>query len=340
MKKLKEITDIEWEITNKCNLSCPMCPRNEYGGNVIPELKLYDFTLKDVQNIINFNEINLKHVYFCGTYGDPCANKNLLEIIEWFKFHNVSIGIHTNGSLRNKTWWNNLSNLMNDNDFVAFAIDGLEDTNHVYRRNSDWYKILENIRSFSGTKHWDFIVFKHNEHQIETAKKLAKELKFASFNVKKTSRFINKKHEKISFLNVNDEYNIYPPLNKKYVNESLFEVENKYHKISCFYNEKNKIYIGADGYVFPCGWLHDRLYGPEVIDDEDRKKIFNIFNKKNNVFKNSLKTIVNQQFLLLEKTFENKPLKRCQFICGNSNNMIRNQNSLVEGYSCDNWTVK
>lgn len=340
MKKLKEITDIEWEITNKCNLSCPMCPRNNYGGETIPELKLYDFTLNDVKNIINFDEIDLKHVYFCGTYGDPCANNNLLDIIEWLKNNQVHIGIHTNGSLRTKKWWSKLSEVLDDNDFVTFSIDGLEDTNALYRRNSNWDKILENAISFNGVKHWDFIVFRHNEHQINDARKLAKKMNFSSFNVKNTCRFINKKHQKVESWNVNNEYEIFPPINEKYINESLRFTDNKYSHIKCYYNSINKIYIGADGYVFPCGWLHDRLYGVEVKNDDDKEKIYNIFNDENNVFKNNLKFIVDNCFTELEKTFEKNPLKRCQFICGNTNNMIKNQNKFVKGYSCDNWTTR
>jgi hypothetical protein len=39
-----------------------------------------------------------------------------------------------------------------------------------------------------GRAEWDFIVFRHNEHQVEEARALAKELGFQRFFVKKTSR--------------------------------------------------------------------------------------------------------------------------------------------------------
>ena len=40
-----------------------------------------------------------------------------------------------------------------------------------------------------GRAEWDFLVFRHNEHQVESARKLAKEMGFAKFYVRKTGRF-------------------------------------------------------------------------------------------------------------------------------------------------------
>jgi hypothetical protein len=44
----------------------------------------------------------------------------------------------------------------------------LEDTNHLYRENVEWKKIMENARAFisaGGTAHWDMLIFDHNKHQ-------------------------------------------------------------------------------------------------------------------------------------------------------------------------------
>jgi len=51
---------------------------------------------------------------------------------------------------------------------------------------------MENAKAFidaGGIAHWDFIVFQHNEHQVEEARHLAKEMGFKNFNVKKTTRW-------------------------------------------------------------------------------------------------------------------------------------------------------
>ena len=67
----------------------------------------------------------------------------------------------------------NLASIMRKPDKVIFAIDGLEDTNHLYRVNTNFNKIMENAKAFinaGGIARWDFIAFAHNEHQIEEAK--------------------------------------------------------------------------------------------------------------------------------------------------------------------------
>ena len=77
-------------------------------------------------------------------------------------------------------------------DYCVFSIDGLEDTNHIYRRNVKWNKIMENAMSFISTgasAHWDMLVFEHNKHQVEEAKELAKEMGFTWFRSKETDRW-------------------------------------------------------------------------------------------------------------------------------------------------------
>jgi sulfatase maturation enzyme AslB (radical SAM superfamily) len=71
---------------------------------------------------------------------------------------------------------------------MIFSIDGLEDTNHIYRRNVKWDKLISNVKSFinaGGVAEWDYLVFKHNEHQLEEAEKFSKELGFKFFTPKK-----------------------------------------------------------------------------------------------------------------------------------------------------------
>jgi len=103
--------------------------------------------------------------------------------------------MNTNGGMRKPSWWAELGKLFansktidNRNWQVTFSIDGLEDTNHIYRRNVNWKILMENVQAFinaGGQANWDYLIFKHNEHQLETAKKLSQDLKFNSFTPKK-----------------------------------------------------------------------------------------------------------------------------------------------------------
>jgi MoaA/NifB/PqqE/SkfB family radical SAM enzyme len=92
--------------------------------------------------------------------------------------------------MRNPEWWSKLGTLLtgDPDHWVTFSIDGLEDTNHIYRRNVKWDRLMANAKAFieaGGRAHWDFLIFKHNEHQIEQARQLASQLGFARFVPKK-----------------------------------------------------------------------------------------------------------------------------------------------------------
>ena len=65
------------------------------------------------------------------------------------------------------------------NVIMSFSIDGLEDTNHLYRQDVEWDKIMERAKKFigaGGRAEWKFIIFRHNQHQVEEARSLSKEL--------------------------------------------------------------------------------------------------------------------------------------------------------------------
>lgn len=357
MYKLNEIKTVEWEITNRCNASCPQCPRNNYGGRVVNSLKMQDVSLDKAKSILPLDQMtNLETVYFCGTYGDPAVNRELLDICKWLKQNNINVGIHTNGGIQNPQWWATLASILTKEDFVVFSIDGLEDTNHIYRIGVFWNKLISNVKSFihaGGTAHWDFIVFKHNEHQVEEAEKIAYDLGFVKFNYKKTSRFINKKHEVVELWPVLDKkdnllYNLELPTIEKYLNHQIslyqklvdkfgsFENYTKNTCITCFHNSVKKIYIGADGYVFPCGWLHDRIYGIEAEAHSDHAKLFSLFElsggkEKVNLNYNTLENIVNiDWFPVLEKSWKNSTrLSRCGTQCGEHFNPVGAQNENV-----------
>ena len=195
------ITQVHWEPTDKCNSACPMCPRYDDNGNEISTLTNKEWTLELFKASwpVDFIQ-SLSKVLACGNYGDPCACKEFVDIYEYLRATNpfMSLACNTNGSLRNPAWWARLGAVMRQEqcqgNYCTFSIDGLEDTNHLYRRNTSWKKIMENAKAFidaGGIAHWDYIVFEHNEHQVEEARQLAKDMGFKNFNVKRTTRWSN-----------------------------------------------------------------------------------------------------------------------------------------------------
>ena len=67
----------------------------------------------------------------------------------------------------------------------AFSIDGLADTNKLYRIGINHDRVMANAKAFieaGGKARWKFIVFRHNEHQVEEARELAKDMGFWQFD--------------------------------------------------------------------------------------------------------------------------------------------------------------
>ena len=351
--EFKKIESLQLEISSNCNASCPQCPRNFYGGKTVEDLPLITWTLNDLQQILTTQFVQqLKFVYFCGTYGDPMINKAIADMCFWLKKINstLSIGIHTNGSLGHPDTYKKLTKLVN---FISFGIDGLEDTNAIYRRNTNWKTIIKNVKIFienGGNAHWVFIVFVHIQHQVKQAEQLSQQLNFKTFNIKKTSRFFNKSHQLIPMLDVLDNfgnkiYKIKPPTIKKYLNKSVQTIQSfnkelyvKKTNITCTHLIKNEIYIGADGYVFPCGWLHDRLYGVESQYTSDRNKIRKMMKDAGgdhiaNCFETPLEQIVDGiWFDSIQNSWSSKTLRfeRCAWLCGDSVNFIKEQNEFLK----------
>lgn len=175
-----------------------MCGRNWFGGATNENLPLTELRLNDIKSMFPKSFISqLKQIYICGNYGDAIMARDTLEILKYFREVNptIALGLHTNGSGRTSDWWRQLGALLQqEHDYCRFSIDGLENTNHLYRRQTNWSTIMNSVTNFidgSGRAIWEFIPFAHNVHQVTQARSLAKELGFEAFQVIKTGRFIN-----------------------------------------------------------------------------------------------------------------------------------------------------
>ena len=193
---LDNVKEIHVEPTSVCNAECPMCARNINGTGINPYIKLKSLPLAWFEQNIKPEHISqLDKVFFCGNVGDPASAPELLDIIAYFKKHKpgLVIGLNTNGGLKTKDWWSRLGHLLDGElDYCVFSIDGLQDTNHLYRRNVKWDKLMENVEYYISTgasAHWDMLVFDHNKHQVDQVRSLAKKMQFNWFRSKETDRW-------------------------------------------------------------------------------------------------------------------------------------------------------
>ena len=245
--KLENVRVLHLEPTSRCNAACPQCSRFlDDGITIDPSLQLVDLPLETVQRVLSTEFVlQLKKMFMCGNYGDPAASIHTLQIYDWFREINPSIelGMNTNGSLKTASWWSELgTKIYKEKDFCIFSIDGLQDTNHIYRRNTNFDKIINNAQSFiaaGGRAVWDMLIFKHNEHQVETTKQLAKELGFVQFRAKVSRRFLSRAVDGIE-----------PPTD---FNENVFFT----NEISCQALRDGSLYMDHLGRLVPCCYIGD-----------------------------------------------------------------------------------
>ena len=253
MLTLEDIKSINIEVSSKCTARCPFCSRMKkkraYGGQLI--------TYSDFKRLPDTLFKHLKRISFAGNFGDFSTNPELVKIAQYIKSLNRSIllGGDTNGMVQDTSWWRELGASFLDGG-TLFALDGLADTHSLHRIGTDYDTVLRNMQAFiegGGAAYWKFIVFEHNEHQIQTAESIAEDIGCAGF-LAVSSR----------------EYNDTLKLPCTYQFEIKHDIFNRYAQgapeTRCNPVSKGTIYIAADGTVHPCCLAHC-MYITEHADD-------------------------------------------------------------------------
>jgi len=168
------------EPTTACNLGCPECPSglkqfSRPTGNINPKLnkKIIDELYKDLIYI---------NYYF---QGEPYIHPRFLEMVQYADKKGIYTAASTNAHFINdkiaeQTVKSGLKRLV-------ISIDGTtQETYEQYRINGELDKVIESTKRLveakkklnSSTPHliFQFLVVAPNEHQIEDAKQLAKDI--------------------------------------------------------------------------------------------------------------------------------------------------------------------
>lgn len=279
MLNINHVKSMELEITSDCNAACPGCARTQN----LDKLEVTQFSFDDLKRILpNRTYIENKHIKLCGVLGDPMIHPEVVEITEYLLQHGAKVTISTNVGVAPVNSWKKLGELSGQykSNFVLMAcIDGHRETNHIYRVNTKWTVVERNLNAFAENSYkdkgnlnrWVYIVFDHNEHELETAKKHAEELGLQFYT---RTGMRNSYHQWVAEIGKknNKQKKVITTTGKKehkrkeevYKLDDLIannKVDDSVTKtIKCKYIHEGEIFISAQQQMWPCCFLSDHAF--------------------------------------------------------------------------------
>lgn len=326
--------NIHLEITSQCQAKCPACARAyDYNPDVIGSKTPGHFKLENLKELFNENVLSQVNEFFlCGNYGDPLAHPDLTKWIAHVQSiaPSVNFWLHTNGGLGLNDTWKELGRLLSrPEDMVCFAIDGLEDTNSIYRRGVNWSALIRNIETFigaGGRAEWKFIKFPHNQHQIDEAREISLKLGFRRFKA------INPYPNFESYLSESskvpaDSQASYSQLSDDDLNHLLAKAPRV--DIKCDALAEMSLYIDHEARLWPCCWLG--MAGDLRTRYAEREEFHRFLYEQNqydtnfnNLFHHPIYDILNHDFfkIKLKENWSSQShcLSTCAQKCGQSTN--------------------
>lgn len=237
---------ISFEISSICNLNCSQCERG--AGSINRKNKFFDFNL--YKNIL---KVNGKYMINTILYfqGEPLLNKQFYDYVSEAKKYNIYTQTSTNAQLIDDEIAEKL--ILCGLDKIIISIDGITQNSYSkYRLGGDINKVINAIDKIVEAKkkynsnypiiEAQFIVFSHNENEIESFKKFCKEHKVDKCTLK-TAQLIDANKD-FYLLPKNEKYSRYKKCNDKWITK-------KGIKHPCFRTWGGAV-IDSDGNVVPC----------------------------------------------------------------------------------------
>lgn len=268
-----------------CALRCPRCPRTEHPNT--PWLN-HSMTKSFVQKFLTESMLrdHVRRITMCGDVGDPIYCREFIDICDYIKQinPNIHIVIVTNGSNRKPQWWKQLAHVLNHRDSINFSVDGWDQqSNNIYRVNSDWHSIITGIKTLRAENqqlhiNWAMIVFRFNQDHIQNIQKLAGALGMDRLQITKSTKFGSKygaaydgqqdqlepDSQHVSSSHRYERYTIdlsgRTLDNQDYLStnhQKFIEIKQSYQDqpITPLCEIGNRgLYVNAEGVLFPCSW--------------------------------------------------------------------------------------
>jgi radical SAM protein with 4Fe4S-binding SPASM domain len=246
---------ISIEPSNRCNLSCLECPT---GTRSLTREK-GEFSMEAYRKILNEKAKDLLYLNFYFQ-GEPFLNKDITEMINLASNEKIYTSVSTNAhqideELARKIVKSGLNRLI-------ISIDGVsQEVYEKYRVGGELAKVIQATQNVINEKKrlstnfpkivFQFLVFRHNEHQIEDVRQLGKEMGVDKVEIK-TAQIYNYRQNTEDIPSI-DKYSRY----KKDKN-GIYQIKNKMPN-RCWRMWHSAV-ITQDLNVLPCCYDKDATY--------------------------------------------------------------------------------
>jgi MoaA/NifB/PqqE/SkfB family radical SAM enzyme len=139
---------------------------------------------EDYKKVLDELGPTLLHIDFMN-WGEPLLHREIFDMVAYAKRFDVDTHISTNLNEFDAAMAEKM--VLSGLDAVTLSIDGMtQETYSKYRVRGDYAKVIEHLKLLVRKKKelgrrnpyiiWQFLVFKHNEHEVEKVRAFGKEL--------------------------------------------------------------------------------------------------------------------------------------------------------------------
>lgn len=257
------------EPTTSCNLGCPECPsglREFTRPTGMLDEKFFRKVIDDLHK-----ELMYMIFYF---QGEPYLNPKFLDFVKYASEKNIYTATSTNAHyLNNENARKTVDSGLNR---LIISIDGTtQETYEMYRVRGNLDKVIEGTKNVikwkkelkSKTPHtiFQFLVVRHNEHQIEEIKELGKTIGVDEVRFK-TAQVYDYTHGN-NLIPEKEEYSRYQKLN-----DGTFTIKN--NLLNHCWRLWHSCVITWDGLLVPCCFDKDAQNRLGDLKTESFKKLW------------------------------------------------------------------
>lgn len=215
------------ETTAKCNLYCPMCPRETHKQ---PKADMSDAVF---ERLVTESASTAEHMMLIGL-GEPFMDPKIFDRIEFCHRHSVSSLLSTNGTFLDEKTADRL--LRTPLEQITLSFDGAsKETYEFYRKGAKFEKVRDNFVRFARMKHERRSRLQVVAQMVRMERNASEESEFIRF----WSAVPGVDQVRIKA----DETNLLQP-------EAGHSAEEWKHP--CHYLWRGPVYVKQNGDVYPC----------------------------------------------------------------------------------------